>query len=79
MDWVKKSPSKVLSISEDFFWIESQITLAWIRTENKEFSTFVKNRVQDITKLTDSSKWYYCDNKSNPADLLNKIQNPNDL
>ena len=48
MDWVKKSPSKVLSISEDFFWIDSQITLAWIRTENKEFSTFVKNQVQDI-------------------------------
>ena len=43
VDSVKKSLSKVLSISEVFFWTDSQVTFAWIRTENKEFQTFVEN------------------------------------
>ena len=52
MDSVEKSLSKILSISEVFLWIESQITLVWIRAENKEYQTFVENRVQEIRKLT---------------------------
>ena len=43
MDSVKKSLSKVFSISEVFLWTDSQVTIAWIRTENKEFQTFVEN------------------------------------
>ena len=56
MDLVKTSLSKVLSISEVFLWTNSQITLAWIRTD---FQTFVENRVQEIRKLL-----YYCSNTS---------------
>ena len=59
MDLVKKSLSKVLSISEVFLWTDFHITLAWIRAENKEFQTFVESRVQEIRKLTDSRGWYY--------------------
>ena len=79
MDSVKKTLSKVLSISEVFLWTDSQVTLTWIRAENKEFQTFVENRVQEIRKLTDSRGLYYCNTKSNPADLLNRIQNFSDF
>ena len=58
MDSVKKSLSKVLSISEVSLWTDAQVTLAWIRAENKEFQTFIENRVQEIRKLTDSRGWY---------------------
>ena len=75
MDSVKKSLSKVLSISEVFLWTDSQVTLAWIRAENKEFQTFIENRVQEIRKLTDCRGWYYCNTKSNSADLLTRTQN----
>ena len=34
-----------------------------------EFQTFDENQVQEIIKLTDSKYWYYCNTKSNPADL----------
>ena len=52
MDSVKKSLSKVLSISEVFLWTDSQVILVCIRAEDKEFQTFVENRVQEIRKLT---------------------------
>ena len=75
MDSVKKPLSKVLSIPEVFLWTDSQVTLAWIRAENKEFQTFLENRVKEIRKLTDSRGWYYCNPKSNPADLTARTQN----
>ena len=75
MDSVKKALSKVLSISQVFLWTNCQVTIAWIRAENKEFQTFVENQVEKIRKLTDSGGWYYCNTKSNPADLLTRIQN----
>ena len=75
MDSVKKSLSKVLSISEVFLWTDSQVTLAWIRAENKEFQTFIENRAQEIRKLTDSRGWYYYNTKSNLADLLTRTEN----
>ena len=56
MDSVKKLLSKVLSISEVFLWTDSQVTLALIRAENKEFQAFVENRVQEIRKSTDSNE-----------------------
>ena len=79
MDSVKKSLPKVLNISEVFLWTDSQITLEWIKAENKEFQTFAENRVQEIRKLTDSRDWYYCNKKSNREDLLTRIQNISDF
>ena len=73
MDSVKTSLSKALSVSEVFLWTDSQVTFAWIRVENKEFQTFVENRVQEIRKLRDSRGWYYCNTKSNLKDLLTRI------
>ena len=32
-------------INSVYFWTDSQISLAWIRSINKEFKTFVQNRV----------------------------------
>ena len=75
MDSVKRSLSKVLSISEVFLWTDSQVTLTWIRTENKEIQTFIENRVQETRELSDSRGWYYCNTKSNPANLLTRTQN----
>ena len=75
MDSVKRSLSKVLRISEVFLWTDSQVTLTWIRTENKEIQTFIENRVQETRELSDSRGWYYCNTKSNPANLLTRTQN----
>ena len=41
---VEKALSKILQISKKYFWTDSQVTLAWISSQRKEFKTFVENR-----------------------------------
>ena len=71
---VKNALSSVLKISKEYFWTDSQITLAWISSQKKEFKTFVENRVQEIRRNTDLNDWLYCETKQNPADLLTRLK-----
>lgn len=52
MNSVENSLSKVVEISGKYFWTDSQITLAWITSPNKEYKVFVENRVQEIRKYS---------------------------
>ena len=72
MNSVKSTLSKTLSFYDFYFWADSKVTLAWISAVQKEYKTFVENRVQEIRKTTDLSKWFYCKTKENPADLLTR-------
>ena len=50
------------------------VTLAWINSKGKNFKTFVENRVREIKENTSISRWFYCESKSNPADLLTRCK-----
>ena len=63
---------KEFYLNEIFYWTDSMITLAWIKSLDKEYKTFVENRVQEIRKLTDSNKWKYCCTTENPADIITR-------
>ena len=39
---------------------DSQICLAWIRATQKEFKTFVQNRLLEIRGIVTPDKWNYC-------------------
>ena len=64
MNSVKKALSKCILISNWYFWADSQVTVSWIKTKGKMFKPFVENRVCDIRKNIDISKWFFCDTKS---------------
>ena len=59
-----------IAINSVYCWTDSQISLAWICSINKEFKTFVQNRVLSIRKNVDYSSWRYCKTKENPADIM---------
>ena len=53
-------------------WTDSQITLAWIKSTQNEYKTFVENRVQEIRGNTDTLDWFYCNTVENPADIITR-------
>ncbi|GFW02566.1 integrase catalytic domain-containing protein [Trichonephila clavipes] len=43
-----------------FFHTDSSIVCHWIHGESFRFKPFVKNRIEEIQKLTEPSKWHHC-------------------
>ncbi|GBN48285.1 hypothetical protein AVEN_68215-1 [Araneus ventricosus] len=54
------------------FWTDAQITLFWIKGTANKFKPFLKNRIEEIVKLTSPEDWYFCNGKSNPSDLASR-------
>ena len=50
------------------FWTDSQVVLAYIRSQTKRFKVFVANQVQKIQEHSDINQWNYVKGKDNPAD-----------
>ncbi|XP_076392695.1 uncharacterized protein LOC105663902 [Megachile rotundata] len=50
---------KALNIPKlcEYYWTDSTITLAWIRSESCRWKAFVANRVSEIQQLTSSNNW----------------------
>ncbi|GFT79890.1 integrase catalytic domain-containing protein, partial [Nephila pilipes] len=65
--------SKTLKFEKScFFHTDSFIVYHWIQGEPFRFKPFVKNRIEEIQKLTEPSKWHHCPGKENPADILSR-------
>ena len=52
-----------------YAWSDSNVSLAWIKSYNKEFVNFVQHQVGQIRKNVLSEKWNFCSIKVNPYDL----------
>ncbi|GFS33575.1 integrase catalytic domain-containing protein [Trichonephila inaurata madagascariensis] len=55
-----------------FFWTDSKITYFWVRGQPERFKPFIKNRIQEIQKLTSPSNWHHCPGIQNPADIVSR-------
>ena len=53
-------------------WIDSTVTLSWIKGDPLRWKSFVRNRVSEIQELTSPSNWSHCPGKDNPADLISR-------
>lgn len=61
-----------------FFWSDSSTCLAWIK-RNENWTTFVKNRVDEILNVCDLNQWKFVPGNLNPADLPSRGCNVNKL
>ncbi|XP_057312268.1 uncharacterized protein LOC130653769 [Hydractinia symbiolongicarpus] len=79
MDVLKKELLNVYNIDNIFYWTDSTIAYSWIKNDNKDYKTFVQNRLEEIRKLTASGKWCLVPLKDNPADIVSRGCSPSEL
>ncbi|GFS52603.1 integrase catalytic domain-containing protein [Trichonephila clavipes] len=75
----KVVPILQLPIHKIWMWTDSTIALAWIKTEPHKLKTFVSNRVVEIQALSNDYHWKHVSSKNNPADLISRGCNVDEL
>lgn len=76
--WSRRDSSSLCSLSGCFdyqywrylFWSDSTIALSWIKGDPSRWHTFVSNQVTEIQQLTPWEKWDHVKTDENPADLI---------
>lgn len=66
------------NIDRHVYWSDSKVVLSWLNT-TKAMKTFVANRVGTIKELSDPSAWRYVPTSLNPADLVSRGIDPQQL
>lgn len=77
MEMVKKAID--LNVERTCFWSDSTVTLSWIKGCPSNWKTFVANRVSEIQTKSNPSDWHHVISKENPADLLSRGVNVENL
>ena len=62
-----------IAIEEMLCWMDSFISLSWIRAVNQKFRLFVQNRVIKIHENVNPSLRRYCGTKENPAAIITRF------
>uniref|UniRef100_A0ABD2W5E6 Reverse transcriptase domain-containing protein n=1 Tax=Trichogramma kaykai TaxID=54128 RepID=A0ABD2W5E6_9HYME len=62
-------------VSRIFYWSDSTTVIAWIKRE-ANLNLFVRNRVEEIRKLTHRDNWNHIAGEFNPADLPSRGCSP---
>ena len=70
MSAVENALKTVIHISRKFYYTDSKAALSWIKSLDKEFETFVENRLKEIRKLSHYNHWNFIETSQNPADVL---------
>jgi len=73
--------SEALNINFDqiYFWCDSTIVLSWIAGDPSRWSTFVANRTAEVQKLSEKGEWQHVRSELNPADVLSRGIDPDEL
>ncbi|KAI5639201.1 pao retrotransposon peptidase domain-containing protein [Phthorimaea operculella] len=68
-----------INIQDVYLFSDSQISLAWLATEPMKLSAYVANRVRLIREETDRWRWLYVSSEQNPADIVSRGTDPDEL
>lgn len=68
-----------IHITQQYWWSDSQVVLAWIAAESSRWKTYVANRVSEIHETTQKHEWHYVQSIDNPADVLSRGCTPTEL
>ena len=61
-------------VVEDIFcWTDSRVALSWICGKDMQWEAWVENRVVNIRKIVDRTKWHFTRGDENPADIPTRM------
>lgn len=66
-------------VNRIIYWCDSSVVLSWLSGNSAKLKPFVANRVAEINELTNSSSWHYVPTDQNPADLVSRGVNPDQI
>ncbi|XP_055590154.1 uncharacterized protein LOC129742298 [Uranotaenia lowii] len=75
----KKVLEAIGKVDNVHFWSDSTCTLRWLESPPATWTTFVANRVAKIQGISDGYIWKHVPGKQNPADLISRGINPDNL
>ncbi|XP_063915614.1 uncharacterized protein LOC135131698 [Zophobas morio] len=61
-----------INVEKYFYWTDSEVVLAWLKTDPAKLKIYVANRVTKIQELSKITDWSYVKSKQNPADILSR-------
>ena len=76
---VSEALTPVTELKDAHCYSDSKVALYWIKGVNKEWRSFVENRVNQVRKLVPPERWEHCPGKDNPADLPSRGITPAEL
>lgn len=76
---VSQALATSIQVSDTFLFSDSQIVLAWLKTDATKLQTYVGNRVRAILESAHGCHWYYVNTADNPADCLSRGLKPLEL
>nr|XP_053612506.1 uncharacterized protein LOC128676429 isoform X1 [Plodia interpunctella]XP_053612507.1 uncharacterized protein LOC128676429 isoform X1 [Plodia interpunctella] len=76
---IHETISVKIKIQNVFLYSDSQIVLAWLKTNINTLKAYVANRVKAIMQLTQTHTWSYVSSQENPADCLSRGVTPHEL
>ncbi|CAI6357820.1 unnamed protein product [Macrosiphum euphorbiae] len=65
-------PALRINVTNIYCWSDSKVVLAWIASDAMRWKPFVANRVSKVHNLTSQYSWSYINTKENPADILSR-------
>lgn len=65
--------------SQVYFFTDSAVVLAWLRTPSHQLTVFEANRVTTIQEKTSIGDWYHVKSAENPADVASRGLNPSEI
>ena len=76
---VEEAHKPLVAIEKIYCWTDSTTALHWIIGTNKEWKTFLENRVKEVRSCVPPSSWNHCPGTENPADILSRGTHPSKL
>lgn len=66
-------------INKVILYSDSNIVLAWIKSQPTNLNPYVANRIIKINEFTNHFDWFYINTKQNPADCLSRGLDPQEI